>query len=45
MKKTIIIMAGIFLSLLGLNGQSVSNLYKIVQQIHLGEFLVGWIYI
>jgi DNA-binding beta-propeller fold protein YncE len=35
MKKTIIIMAGISLSLLGLNGQYVSNGYKIVQQIHL----------
>jgi len=31
----IFIMAGIFLSLLGLNGQNVSNGYKIVQQIHL----------
>jgi DNA-binding beta-propeller fold protein YncE len=44
MKKTIIIMAGIFLSLLGLNGQSVSNLYKIVQQIHL-EGDGGWDYL
>jgi DNA-binding beta-propeller fold protein YncE len=35
MKKTIFIMAGIFLSLLSLNGQNVSNGYKIVQQIHL----------
>ena len=35
MKKTIFIIAGIFLSLLGLNGQNVFNGYKIVQQIHL----------
>lgn len=28
-------MAGIFLSLLGLNGQNISNGYKIIQQIHL----------
>ncbi len=35
MKKMIFIVAGIFLSLLGLNGQNISNGYKIVQQIHL----------
>jgi len=35
MKKAIFILAGIFLSLLGLNGQNVTNGYKIVQQIHL----------
>lgn len=35
MKKTIFILAGIALSLLGLNGQDASKGYKIVQQIHL----------
>ena len=35
MKKTIFIMAGIFLSLFGLNGQNDYKEYKIVQQIHL----------
>ena len=35
MKKAIFIMTGIFLSLLGINGQNSSNGYKIVQQIHL----------
>src|SRR5664279_3551368 len=35
MKKTIFIMAGILLSLLGLNGQEAANGYKIVQKIHL----------
>jgi YVTN family beta-propeller protein len=35
MKKSIFIMAGIFLSILGLNGQNSSNVYKIVQRIHL----------
>ena len=35
MRKKIFIIAGIFLSLLGLNGQNVNNGYKIVQQIHL----------
>jgi DNA-binding beta-propeller fold protein YncE len=35
MKKKIFIIAGIFLSLLGLNGQDVSIGYKIVQKIHL----------
>src|ERR1035437_8419651 len=35
MKKMIFIVAGIFLSLLGLNGQPSSNGYKIVQQNHL----------
>jgi len=35
MKKSISIMAGIFLSSLFLIGQSVTNGYKIVQQIHL----------
>jgi DNA-binding beta-propeller fold protein YncE len=35
MKKKIFIIAGIFLSLLGLNGQNVSNGYKIVQKINL----------
>jgi DNA-binding beta-propeller fold protein YncE len=35
MKKTIIIMAGIFLSLIGLNGQNATSGYKIVQKIPL----------
>src|SRR5674476_1647434 len=35
MKKTIIIIAGIFLSLIGLNGQNSSNGYKIIQKISL----------
>ena len=35
MKKKIFIVAGIFLSLLSLSGQDVSNGYKIVQRIHL----------
>jgi DNA-binding beta-propeller fold protein YncE len=35
MKKTIFIMAGIFLSLFGINAQNAPNGYKIVQQIHL----------
>jgi YVTN family beta-propeller protein len=35
MRKKIFIIAGIFLSLLGLNGQNVDNGYKIAQQIHL----------
>jgi YVTN family beta-propeller protein len=35
MKKTVIIMAGIFLSLIGLNGQNASSVYKIVQKIPL----------
>lgn len=35
MRKKIFIIAGIFLSLLGLNGQNVTNGYKIAQQIHL----------
>jgi DNA-binding beta-propeller fold protein YncE len=35
MKKTIFILAGILLSLLGLNGQEAANGYKIIQKIHL----------
>ncbi|MGC1392381.1 MAG: YncE family protein [Bacteroidales bacterium] len=35
MKKKIFVMTGIFLSLLGLNGQNISDGYKIIQQIHL----------
>jgi hypothetical protein len=35
MKKSIFIMAGIFLSLLGLNGQNLSGGYNILQRIHL----------
>lgn len=35
MKKTISIMAGILLSLLGLNAQDAAKAYKIVQKIHL----------
>src|SRR5665647_2405154 len=35
MRKKIFIIAGIFLSLLSLNGQNVNNGYKIAQQIHL----------
>jgi YVTN family beta-propeller protein len=35
MKKSIFVTAGIFLSLLGLNGQNVPDGYKIVQRIHL----------
>jgi YVTN family beta-propeller protein len=35
MKKSIFMMAGIFLFLLGLNGQNASNGYKIIQRIHL----------
>jgi len=35
MKTSIFIMAGIFLSLLGLNGQNATGGYKIVQRIHL----------
>jgi YVTN family beta-propeller protein len=44
MKKSIFIMAGIFLSLLGLNGQNTPNGYKIVQRIHL-EGDGGWDYL
>jgi DNA-binding beta-propeller fold protein YncE len=44
MKKTIFIMAGIFLSLFGLNAQNAPNGYKIVQQIHL-EGDGGWDYL
>ena len=44
MKRTIIIITGIFLSLLGLNGQNAQNGYKIVQKIHLdGDG--GWDYL
>ncbi len=44
MKKTIFIIAGILLSLLGLNGQNASGGYKIVQKIHLtGDG--GWDYL
>lgn len=35
MKKMVFIMAGIFLSLLGLNGQNVSDGYKVIQKIPL----------
>ncbi len=35
MKKTIFILAGLFLSLFGLNGQSVTGGYKIIQKISL----------
>jgi YVTN family beta-propeller protein len=44
MRKSIFILAGIVLSLFGLNGQNVSNGYKIVQQIHL-EGDGGWDYL
>jgi DNA-binding beta-propeller fold protein YncE len=44
MKKSILIMAGIFLSLLGLNGQNSPIGYKIVQKIHL-EGDGGWDYL
>ena len=44
MKKSIFVMAGIFLSLLGLNGQNAQDGYKIVQRIHL-EGDGGWDYL
>jgi YVTN family beta-propeller protein len=44
MKKTIFIMAGIVLSLFGLNGQHVANGYKIVEKIQL-EGEGGWDYL
>jgi YVTN family beta-propeller protein len=44
MKRTIVIITGIFLSLLGLNAQNAPSGYKIVQKIHLdGEG--GWDYL
>ena len=44
MKRTIVIITGIFLSLLGLNGQNALSGYKIVQKIHL-EGDGGWDYL
>jgi DNA-binding beta-propeller fold protein YncE len=44
MKKSIFVLAGIFLSLLGLNGQNSPDGYKIVQRIHL-EGDGGWDYL
>jgi YVTN family beta-propeller protein len=44
MKKSIFIIAGIFLSLLGLNGQNATEGYNIVQRIHL-EGDGGWDYL
>jgi DNA-binding beta-propeller fold protein YncE len=44
MKKSIFVMAGIFLSLLGLNGQNSSGGYNIAQRIHL-EGDGGWDYL
>jgi YVTN family beta-propeller protein len=44
MKKSAFVMAGIFLSLLGLNGQIAPEGYKIVQRIHL-EGDGGWDYL
>ena len=35
MRKTIFIMAGLLLSLLGLNGQNAAGGYKVIQKIHL----------